>query len=793
MRARNSNAVGQLRQNATVESFLWVLLLLLAAISRLYDLGSRTLHHDESIHTHFSWLLSDQGVYTHNPLSHGPFLFHANALIYTLLGASDVTSRVLPAITGILIVGMPWLLRGDRFLGRWGALTTSFLLLVSPTFVYYTRFIRHDPYMALGTLLLVASIFRYCESAQRRWMLLAFISVGVLLTNHELALATLLMFIVFFWIILLFTKLDFLIPVHVITIVATLIAYVFLANARSLPEIPWQNPTQELTRRFYSELIQNPLVVAMILIVLAFVTSSVFLVSKTANRFKAGGLSPLDGLFGDPGRGTLSFGVKRALEDWKGLGLGLAMMLGICLTLFTTFFTNLNGVATATYSPGGTLLYWLGQHDVRRGEQPWFYFITLGFQYEWLGILLTSAATILVAKRLENIIRGRTHYDRLLFMGLCTWWFVSMFIITSWAGEKMPWLMMHFALPAFLMSGVFIEELIARISTARVALPWNKMTATSTSLIAIALFGCVVSWYLITARLSYQYWSNHLASPSMPATIRAEWWLTSIPVFAILLLIGVGLWRIGPIRTGTVLLAVSVAVASIFQVHNDVRLIGKDGDGAQDTLIYNTVGPDVSQLRDDLEDMSLHVYGDLSMPVALDRCTEWPLNWYLRDFNNMRRVVEPPTDGVSDVIIGTNDSGRGCTMPQSLTGYTAYDYTFRWHEPEQSTYREFAIAPEIAAGRSAWHYEDEPHGLLAIIESVGESLVYGTTPEGQARLFQLLFHREHTAPPIVYPFRVLVRNELVPIYTELRYGLEVHANKFGRYREPQTITCCVPA
>ena len=45
---------------------------------------------------------------------HGPFLFHANALVYLLFGDSDATSRFLPALAGVMLVGAPWLLRGQR-------------------------------------------------------------------------------------------------------------------------------------------------------------------------------------------------------------------------------------------------------------------------------------------------------------------------------------------------------------------------------------------------------------------------------------------------------------------------------------------------------------------------------------------------------------------------------------------------------------------------------------------------------------------------------------------------------
>src|SRR5690606_23872856 len=135
----------------TVQNVLWVVLILAAVVSRFWDLDYRTLHHDESLHTYYSWGFFNGSIpYVHSPLMHGRFLFHATALVYAIFGVSDATSRFIPALFGVLLVWLPWLLRGRRFLGPWGAMATSFMLLISPSFLYYTRYIRHDPYTAAG-------------------------------------------------------------------------------------------------------------------------------------------------------------------------------------------------------------------------------------------------------------------------------------------------------------------------------------------------------------------------------------------------------------------------------------------------------------------------------------------------------------------------------------------------------------------------------------------------------------------------------------------------------------------
>src|SRR5262245_10596435 len=51
-------------------------LTLLAFALRMVDLGSRAMHHDESLHALYSWYLYVGRGYTHDPMMHGPFLFH---------------------------------------------------------------------------------------------------------------------------------------------------------------------------------------------------------------------------------------------------------------------------------------------------------------------------------------------------------------------------------------------------------------------------------------------------------------------------------------------------------------------------------------------------------------------------------------------------------------------------------------------------------------------------------------------------------------------------------------------
>ncbi|MGI8486587.1 MAG: flippase activity-associated protein Agl23, partial [Thermomicrobiales bacterium] len=85
-------------------------------------------------------------------------------------------------------------------------------------------------------------------------------------------------------------------------------------------------------------------------------------------------------------------------------------------------------------------------------------------------------------------------------------------------------------------------------------------------------------------------------------------------------------------------------------------------------------------------------------------------------------------------------------------------------------YRNFAIAPELPVGRSAWLTEGHPHGIVEIAASVWSSMLTLTDPAGQQRAYRLLMYREMPGGENGYRFKVYIRNDMLPYYNDVRYG-----------------------
>jgi predicted membrane-bound mannosyltransferase len=177
--ALNGAQIWRIVRSMTIEQWGYVGLTLLAGGLRFWDLGLKPLHHDESMHAYFSWLLFlNPSTYQYNPILHGPFQFHAIAYVYYVAshlgtpdnGVTDVTARIAAATMGTLMIPLCYFLRSR--IGKAGALAAAFLLAVSPIFVYYSRFTREDIYFVSFIFITVVAIFKYCEQQRLRWLLL---------------------------------------------------------------------------------------------------------------------------------------------------------------------------------------------------------------------------------------------------------------------------------------------------------------------------------------------------------------------------------------------------------------------------------------------------------------------------------------------------------------------------------------------------------------------------------------------------------------------------------------------
>ncbi|MEJ2749032.1 MAG: glycosyltransferase family 39 protein, partial [Anaerolineae bacterium] len=113
-----------------------------------------------------------------------PAYFSLTSLLLALLGNSDVVMRLIPALVGLGIVLLPWLLR--RRLGTVGALTAVTLLTISPIQAIVSRTAGGDALALLAILFVAVAMLRYHESQSPRWFMAMFAGLALGLTSSPL-------------------------------------------------------------------------------------------------------------------------------------------------------------------------------------------------------------------------------------------------------------------------------------------------------------------------------------------------------------------------------------------------------------------------------------------------------------------------------------------------------------------------------------------------------------------------------------------------------------------------------
>ena len=186
-----------------------LVILLIAAVLRIYNLNLVPMHHDEGVNGNFLLQLVRDGKYFYDPGNyHGPTLYYFAALfpwiVRTLFGKSAMESyglttvavRMIPVIFGLGTIGLVFLLR--RWLGTIATLTAALLLALSPGHVYLSRYFIHEMQFAFFTLGIVVACLYFYEHRNAYYLVLASASAALLFATKETAMISVIVLLIAF-------------------------------------------------------------------------------------------------------------------------------------------------------------------------------------------------------------------------------------------------------------------------------------------------------------------------------------------------------------------------------------------------------------------------------------------------------------------------------------------------------------------------------------------------------------------------------------------------------------------
>ncbi|MDW8145113.1 MAG: TIGR03663 family protein [Roseiflexaceae bacterium] len=731
----------------SLEHAAYLVILLLAVISRLWGLGDRALHHDETLHAYFSWLVFRGEGYAHDPLLHGPFLYFFGALIYFLFSVSDATARLGPALFGIALVMLPYLLR--RELGRSAALLASTYILISPAFMYIARFLRHDPYTILFELLALIGAVRYATTRRPLWLYVVALALAFMFVTMEtfflyMAIFAPLVALVFFWKVWKpGTAIVAALGIVVVALVFWLPGYPErpfpesdtvnrvagpyicpselqpfpppnpMRVARPGPIFGWpplatfdnnyalcvrHQPDDNFGLYFIKlgEFVSHPAILTGLVLVPTTLGALWWVVWRRRDATNTT-IWERACASGDPTVATFA-----SLGEGRRLLIAGGLFFLIYTLFFTAFLTNTAGVITGTT---GSLLYWLAQHEVERGGQPPHYYAVLLAIYEPLlilwGVIGLAMAGVLGWRRLmrrdhnaASSTNGRefgadaaatSHSaDPASWLPfVLVWWSIATFALYSWAGEKMPWLTVHVALPLTLLGawaagrtldwwrrGIDDGQAPDSFSLSRIARPFPVFLALLTVISVYCLLLITVTTHTDTQLAGLTPWITPLWIVLTALLTAGAWMLRGRR------------WAIGALAAGVTLIVAAYTLRSAYQ------LSFRYGDIPREMMIYTQTSPDVKRVIDRLDEALRRRSSATTATVWYDNETVW--DWYRIRFARAEEqppiLQRAPGDDVIAVLMllenYENEQNR-----RFLEGFQVQRYPLRWWFPEDETYR----------------------------------------------------------------------------------------------------------
>jgi predicted membrane-bound mannosyltransferase/DNA-binding beta-propeller fold protein YncE len=716
----------------SLELVLFVVIIGVAVLSRFYNLGNRVMSHDEVSHVYFSWLLYTGQGYQHDPVTHGPLQFHLIALSYFLFNDTDFTARIPAALFSIAAIIFAWQYR--RYLGKAGAIVAALLLTISPYLLYYGRYARNESYVEFYGLVTLWSILRYFESGKPRYLYYLTAATVFHFCSKETAYiytAQALLFLFLYlvnqvsnrhWVIAerrgLFLRLFY---AGVILILFTLIFFILSGRAVSqaaseVPAIPGQVLTSSADV-FKFIAIGSAVLGALFLAgaVYTLVTGYTWEALSKERSFDMlillGTLVlPLLSAFVIKALGLkipVSAGEVRAMAAnvWQIIAMATIVILAIILSavigiswnprvwlgnaalfysvfvvLYTTIFTNGAGLATGLV---GSLGYWLEQQGVNRGSQPWYYYILVQVPiYEYLPALASILGVILLAFRkrltrrelpettesLDDNAQGKQTAPVMLLLG---YWAISSITAYTIAGEKMPWLTVHIALPLILVAAWVIGYLIDTMD-------WKPFRTTRGYIILALLPVFLTS----TAAFLGSLLSNN---PPFQGKGLDQLQATSGFITALLAAFasGWGLWWLlkewNYSQTWRIFTLAVFSLFALLTARTAYLASYVNYDNATEYLVYAHSGPGPKIALAQVEEISRRTTDGLALEVAYDDKTTYPYWWYLRDYPLYRFYGANPTRDLREVpAIIVGDTNYGKIEPIVGQAYYMFEYIRMW-------------------------------------------------------------------------------------------------------------------
>jgi predicted membrane-bound mannosyltransferase/DNA-binding beta-propeller fold protein YncE len=410
--------------------------------------------------------------------------------------------------------------------------------------------------------------------------------------------------------------------------------------------------------------------------------------------------------------------------NWKVWALNLSLFWGIFTIFYTSLFTQGLGLHMGLM---GALGYWLAQQGVVRGTQPLYYYALIQIPtYEFLPAFGTVLAAIFAFRRsasspkpeqspdhenvleisidenldtnatfetsgndefaddhqdsLPDIVNEKPHLRIVDNEGECRhtpvlvlllYWSVMSLITFSFAGERMPWLASHIAMPLILTSGWSLGRLIESFD-------WSDFKQQRGWI--VVLTGLL---FLLSTLRTFGHIFGSMPPfqgkelENLEATNNFLLAFITMAATGTALFILLRKWQVRQIAKLIIILF--SAILTFVTIRTTFRANFILYDTAKEFLVYAHAARDPKDVLEQVEEISFRLTGGKDIVVAYDNDMLYPYWWYFRDYPNKRWFSDNPTRDLRDASIILVGSGNyGSIEPVVGEEYIRFDHTRLW-------------------------------------------------------------------------------------------------------------------
>jgi uncharacterized protein (TIGR03663 family) len=784
-------------------------IMVLSVLVHLWALDVKAMHHDESIHAWMSWkafvgrggfncgftpqgdgveaVARSSSVYCYDPVYHGPSLYALTVLMYFLFGDGDWQARMPMALAGIALVASAPML--TPYFGRRGMLIAAALLAFSPALLYYTRFARHDGLMVLWEFWMVLGIFRYVDTGRPRYLYLVAAATALAVATHELY--YILFFI--FGLFLIIRLMSELLPQR-LTYGALLLGLLGTTAIIVIKAVAGD----AIGSRNLIGILRGPSLLLFSGVLLGLLAVRVWdrepvvwrrlralwfeerRVLFTALAVYAAIYVLLYSTFFAYPRGILD-GAYAGLYYWwftqheyaRGdqpwyyylMQLPIYEPLAILASFAASFalfarnipwplaqrpgrFSAATGITSGPVAPQGAeeteaaeraadQLGWNEQRDAVR----------LGDSSDGARVYdMPDAPAVTTSPAPTRTLLMQMPTAPLLPVFLSFWFFMSV-VAFSWAGEKMPWLLVHMALPANLLAAWAIGRMLDSVDWQGVR---DRRAFLTPALLTLLLLALGVALWRLSGDASGLEAQARVLQGLVPLLV------VGAAVYALLTL--------GSTAGAKPVLALCGATLAVLLGAYTLRaswLVNfVHPDTPVEPLIYVQTAPDVPLIVDELSELSIaqtrnirdanNQSGGRSLPIIMDTELAWPLEWYMRNFTNLQRQN---SEFFQNLTAGSLQVGDGDLAPVVMVykpslsqggrdaleqSYTLkYDTVLNWWFPEGDKCR-----PQNPGYKSYYFNKNTPQSILT-----------ADSPRGCGQNAPTQDELHSTLAPLAHPFQ----------------------------------------